>query len=66
MRANAEKIEMFEIDSSVDLLNRTLAQRGLTAADVIAIHEQPAAAMRMGEHLKAKLRVYVRMPNQGG
>ncbi|MGI9383245.1 MAG: hypothetical protein ACR2PO_08820 [Methyloligellaceae bacterium] len=54
------QIQMFEVDQSLELLNRILAEKGVSASDVVSIVEQPAAAMAIGEHSKAKYRVYYR------
>lgn len=55
-----DRIEMFEIDQSLDLLNKTLSDKGVSPSDVVSILEQPAAAMVTGGHTKAKYRVYYR------
>ncbi len=53
------RIEMFEVDQSLELLNRTLADKEISPGNVISIHEQPAILMEnMGPQTKAKYRVY--------
>ncbi len=55
-----DHIEMFEINQSLDLLNKTLSDKGISPSDIVSILERPAAAMAIGEHSKAKYRVYYR------
>ena len=52
------RIEMFEVDQSLELLNRTLTDKGISPSDVISIQEQPALHMNMGPGTRAKYRVY--------
>lgn len=54
------QIRMFEVDQSLELPNRMLSEKGVSASDVVSIVEQPAAAMAIGDHNKAKYRVYYR------
>ena len=54
------QIQMFEVEQSLELLNQMLAEKGVAASDVVSIVEQPAGAMAIGEHSKAKFRVYYR------
>ena len=54
------RIQMLEVEHSLEHLNRTLADRDISPADVISIHEKPAGAMAIGDHNRAKYRVFYR------
>ncbi len=54
------RINMFEVDQSLDVLNDTLAKMDISVDDVVAIHEQAAGAMRIDSANQAKYRVFYR------